>query len=369
MFLLRTRFCSRRPLAVFAGLLCIGSGAFADESGQSLETAREAEETEYVVPAIEYQFDQGLQPAAPLDYRSAKASGLPMALRHRVDAIWSGASLFSALDETASDYPMVAEVQYRLRRSPWSDPERMVEARLLDGTRFRSLVTRQFDLGRTYQLSAAIQHSESLLANGTVDLLEQTEIPVEARMEVGERADLLVGLELNASKLQSGSEFSQSNEQALKVGVASELAEGFYGQLTAGARRSELDGGRSDSGFEAQGALIWQVGADSQYSLTFDRSTRPSLVADAFVDADTLAFAGDFTLSDMWSAYYGVSKSWAELEKQVSKEILGGEIAVSFSPNETIQFSGGYIYRSGSLNLVNEDEAERIIRLSASVRY
>lgn len=369
MFPLRTTLCRRLALAHFAGLLCLGSALFADERGQNLEAERNESGTEYVVPTIEYSFDRDIQPVAPLEYSSVKASGLPLALRHRIDAIWSGASLFSFLDESASDFPVVAEVQYRLRRSPWSDPERMVEARLLDGTRFQSLITREFDVGRTYQLSAAVQHSESLLANGGLDLLEQTEIPVEARMELGENTDLVVGLELNASRLQSGSEFSQSNEQAINIGVASERAEDFYGQLTAGARRSELDGGRTNSGFEAQGTLIWQVGTDSQYSLTFNRSTRPSLVADAFVDADTLAFAGDFTLSDMWSAYYGVSKSWAELESEAVKELYGGEIAISFSPSETIQFSGGYVYRSGSLNMVNEDEAERIIRLSASVRY
>ena len=116
---------------VSLGLLCLGlgySGLFADESGQSLEATSEASGKEYVVPVLGYSFDRDLEHAAPLDYHSAKSSGLPLALKHRVDAIWSGGRFFGPSDTTASDYPVVAEVSYRLRRSPWSDPERMVEA-------------------------------------------------------------------------------------------------------------------------------------------------------------------------------------------------------------------------------------------------
>jgi hypothetical protein len=71
----------------------------------------------------------------------------------------------------------------------------------------------------------------------------------------------------------------------------------------------------------------------------------------------------------MWSSYYGVSKSWAELKPDFAKEIYSGEVAVSFSPTQSIRFSGGYVFRSGSLRMVNADEAEQIIRLSASVKY
>lgn len=347
----------------------LGVSLRADKDGQELEAGSGGAEKEYVVPVLEYSFERDLKFAAPLDYRSAKASGLPLALRHRVDAIWSGASIFSYIDPTASDFPVVAEVQYRLRRSPWSDPERMAKARLLDGTRFQALVTREFGMGRKYEMSAAVQHSESVLANGDLDSLEQTHIPVELRTEISESADFVVGVEFKSSKLTTGSEIRQSFEQAVKVGVASELGDGFYGQLTVGSRNSQLDKNRSENALEVDGALIWQSGTDSQYSLTFNRSTRPSLVGDAFVEADTLSFEGDFTLSDMWSAYYGVSKSWTEFGAGLAKEIDGGEVAVSFSPSESIRFSGGYIFRSGSLNFVNEDEAEQIIRLSASVRY
>jgi len=361
--------CGRIAATVLAGFVMLGVSLRADKDGQELEAASEVTETEYAVPVLEYSFDRDLKHAAPLDYRSVKASGLPLAMRHRVDAIWSGASLFSYLDSTASDFPVVAEVQYRLRRSPWSDPERMARARLLDGTRFQALVTREFGMGRSYEMSAAVKHAESVLSNGDLDFLEQTHIPVEIRTEIAENTDLLVGVEFKSTKLTSLSEISQSSEQAIKAGVSTGLGEGFYAQVTVGARNSQLDGGRRESALEVDGALIWQAGVDSQYSLTFNRSMRPSLVADAFVEAETLSFAGDFTLSDMWSSYYGVSKSWAELEPDFAKEIYSGEVAVSFSPTQSIRFSGGYVFRSGSLRMVNADEAEQIIRLSASVKY
>lgn len=361
--------CGQTAAAALASFMMLGVSLRADKAGQELEAENGVVEKEYAVPVLEYSFERDLAHAAPLDYRSVKASGLPLALRHRVDAIWSGASLFAYLDKTASDFPVVAEAQYRLRRSPWSDPERMARARLLDGTRFQALVTREFGIGREYEMSAALQHSESVLADGELELMEQTYLPVEVRTEIAEKADVLVGAEFKSSKLSASSGVRQSAEQAVKVGVASELGEGFYGQVTTGVRNSQLDRSRSETALEVDGALIWQAGTDSQYSLTFNRSTRPSLVVDAFVEAETLSFAGDFTLSDMWSAYYGVSKSWTELESEFAKEIDSGEVAVSFSPSQSIRFSGGYIYRSGSLNFVNEDEAERIIRLSASVRY
>lgn len=355
-----------------AGLTCLVLGLaclFADEDGQILEAENRLPEKEFVVPVLEYSFERDLQHASPLDYRSVKASGLPLAMRHRIDAIWSGASYFSPYDQTASDFPVVAEVQYRLRHSPWSDPERMVKARILDGTKYQALVTREFGKGRELEMSTAVQHAESVLASEGYGILEQTGIPIEIRAEIGQNTDFIAGIELQSTRFTEKGETTQSSEQAIKVGFGSEIAEGLYGQITAGGRSSQLDGHQTESAVEFDAALIWQAGTDSQYSLTFNRSTRPSLIANDFVEAETVSFAGDFTISDMWSAYYGVAKSWAELEPSFGKELYSGEIAISFSPTQSISFSGGYVYRTGSLNRLNEDEAEQIIRLSASVLY
>ena len=357
---------------VSLGLLCLGlgySGLFADESGQSLEATSEASGKEYVVPVLGYSFDRDLEHAAPLDYHSAKSSGLPLALKHRVDAIWSGGRFFGPSDTTASDYPVVAEVSYRLRRSPWSDPERMVEARLLDGSRFQGLVAREFGKGQEYEMSIAVQHYQSVLSGEGSGILDQTSIPVEIRADLGQNADFIAGMEFRSTSLTTKGDFSQSSEQAAKVGFGSELSDGLYGQVTAGGRNSRFSDGRTNAAVELDAAIIWQAGSDSQYSLTFNRSTRPSLIANDFVEADTVSFTGDFTLSDMWSAYYGVSNSWLEMEPSFGKDIFSGEMAVSFSPTQSISFSGGYVYRSGSLSQLNEFEAEQIIRLSASVSY
>ena len=357
---------------VSLGLLCLAmgySGLFADESGQIHEATIEASGKEYVVPVLGYSFDRDLEHAAPLDYHSAKSSGLPLALKHRVDAIWSGGRFLGLSDTTASDYPLVAEVSYRLRRSPWSDPERMVEARLLDGSRFQGLVAREFGKGQEYEMSIAVQHYQSVLSGEGSGILDQTSIPVELRADLGQNADFIAGMEFSSTSLTTKGDFSQSSEQAAKVGFGSELSDGLYGEVTAGGRNSQFSDGRTNAAFELDAAIIWQAGSDSQYSLTFNRSVRPSLIANGFVEADTVSFTGDFTLSDMWSAYYGVSNSWVEMEPSFGKDIFSGEMAVSFSPTQSISFSGGYVYRSGSLSQLNEFEAEQIIRLSASVSY
>ncbi len=365
---LRPTPCGR---TVSLGLLALAlaSTYLVAEPREGIKAGSESSEKEYVVPVLEYSFERDLEHAAPLDYRSAKASDLPMALRHRVDAIWSGGTFFSPHDSTASDYPVVAEVRYRLRRSPWSDPERMVEARLLDGSRFQGLVTREFSKGQELEMSVAVQHYQSVLASEGSGVLDQTTIPVELRAEIGRNTDFITGVEFQSSALTEEGEHSQSSEQAVKVGIGSELAEGLYGQVTAGGRNSQFSDGRSESAVELDAAIVWQAGSDAQYTLTFNRSTRPSLIANDFVEADTVSFTGDYTLSDMWSAYYGVSKSWVEAEPTFGKDIYGGEVAVSFSPSQSIRFSGGYVYRSGSLNQLNDFEEEQIIRLSATVSY
>ena len=355
------------------GLVCLlvgGVSAFADPDGQELEGIRDQEEREYVVPVLEYSFDRDLEHASPPNYKSAKASGLPMALRHRIDALWSQSKFFADYDLTASDFPVVAEVRYRLRTSIWSDPERMARARLLDGTRFQALVTREFDQGQRFEMSTALQHGSAVVEGLNPAILEQTNLPVELRMGLNQSAGVIAGVEFNSARLVGKGENAQSFEQSAKVGLGGELSDELYGQITAGKRFSQIDG-RNESSLDLDAALVWQAGSDTQYSLTFNRSTRPSLLANDFIDSETVSVSGDATLSDMWSSYYGVSRSWIRLEPQFGKdiEIDSGEVAVVFSPTQSIRFSGGYVFRSGSLNHLNEDEAEQIIRLSASLLY
>ena len=57
------------------------------------------------------------------------------------------------------------------------------------------------------------------------------------------------------------------------------------------------------------------------------------------------------------------------VEDKVGYVDESGEMAIVFSPSQSIRFSGGYVFRSGSLHRLNEDEAEQIIRLSASLLY
>ena len=189
-------------------------------------------------------------------------------------------------------------------------------------------------------------------------------------MRLNQSLELIEGVELNSDRLMGKDENAQSFEQSVKLGLGLELSDELYGQITAGKRFSQMDGGNESSlGFD--GALVWQAGSDTQYSLTFNRSTRPSLLANDFIESETVYVSGDTTLSDMWSAYYGVSRTWIQLEPRFGKdiEIDSGEVAVVFSPTQSIRFSGGYVFRSGSLNRLNDDEAEQIIRLSASLLY
>ena len=360
----------QRGLSGLACLLAVGVAAFADPDGQELEAVRNQEEKDYVVPVLEYSFDRDLEHASPPNYKSAKASGLPMALRHRIDALWSQSKFFADYDRTASDFPVVAEVRYRLRTSPWSDPERMARARLLDGTRFQALVTREFDQGQRFELSTALQHGSAIVEGSNPAILEQTNLPVELRMGLNQNAELIAGVEFNSARLVGKGESAQSFEHSAKVGLGGELGDELYGQITVGKRFSQMDG-ISESSLDFDAALVWQASSDNQYSLTFNRSTRPSLLVNDFIDSETVSVSGDATLSDMWSAYYGVSRSWIQLRPQFGKdiEIDSGEVAVVFSPAQSIRFSGGYVFRSGSLNRLNEDEAEQIIRLSASLLY
>ena len=85
----------QRGLSGLACLLAVGVAAFADPDGQELEAVRNQEEKDYVVPVLEYSFDRDLEHASPPNYKSAKASGLPMALRYRIDALWSQSKFFA----------------------------------------------------------------------------------------------------------------------------------------------------------------------------------------------------------------------------------------------------------------------------------
>ena len=361
----------QRGLVGLVGFFAGCVSALGDADGQQLEAVRSQEEREYVLPVLEYSFDRDLDHASPPNYKSVNASGLPLALRHRIDALWSQYKFFADYDQTASDFPVVAEVRYRLRTSPWSDPERLARARLLDGTRFQALVTREFDQGQLYEMSTALQRGTAIIEGADPAYLEYTNLPVEIRMGLNHSADLIAGVEFDSARLLTKGESFQSFEQSAKVGLGGELGDELYGQVTLGKRFSQMDDGRSESSLDLDAALVWQADSDTQYSLTFNRSTRPSLLANDFVDSQTVSLSGDTTLSDMWSAYYGISRSWIQMEPQFGRdlEIDSGEVAVVFSPTQSIRFSGGYVFRSGSLYRLKEDEAEHIIRLSASLLY
>ena len=351
------------------GLGLAGFYVFAAYGQQPLEAGSRASDSQHVVPVLEYDFKQEHNHVSPPAYRSVKASGLPMALHHRLDSIWSGASKLTPMDTSASDFPMVGEVAYRLRRSAWSDPERMVEARLLDGTSYQALVTRKFGMGREFELSAGVQRSESVFSSEDLAMLQQNLAPLEVRSEIAPNTDAILALETRTSVLIQTGEDLKSEEYALKTGVGSELFEGLYGQVTAGTRVSKINGVGETSAFDLDAALIFSANVDTQYTLTFNRSTRPSLRTAGFVEADTLSLYGDYTLSDVWSAFFGAGQSWAKIGEGSRENLFSGEVAFTFSPSETISFSGGYIYRSGSLLKADANEVEEIIRFSANLQY
>jgi len=192
---------------------------------------------------------------------------------------------------------------------------------------------------------------------------------VEVRTEMGRGTELIAGAEVVSSRYAGSDGRRFANEAVGKIGLGMEMGEELYAQMTGGTRVSQLNGGESKSAFDFDAALIWQQHSDNQYTLTFNRSNRPSLLANRFVDSETISFSGDYTLSDLWSARFGVADSWADFEDGTSKEIFSSELSVRYSPTESISFSGGYIYRSGSLRKADEDDEENIVRFSASLLY
>ncbi|MEM9159316.1 MAG: hypothetical protein AAGB46_09730 [Verrucomicrobiota bacterium] len=366
-FKLFRRFAGVAALAA-AGLTCVQTGT-GEENSLSAELSRSSGKTDHAVPAFEYSFSRELKHVAPMAYKSVSAEGLALGLRHRLDALWSGADNLLHYENTASDFPVVAEVKYRLRSSPWSDPERMVEARLLDGTNYQIVVNRSFGAGRTYNVTTGVQHAESYFADEADSRMAQTTIPIEIRTEVGRGMDFLFGGEIRSSRLFGDNGIGESDEFAAKLGFGAELSEDFYAQVSGGARTARLRDFGEESTFEMDASVIWKESADVQYVLTFNRSIRPSLLAEAFVESETIAFSGDYALSDMWASHFGVAQSYAEFDEGFSRDIFSGEIAIRFSPTESVNFSGGYVYRSGSLNRLSEEDAENIVRFSASILY
>ena len=77
----------------------------------------------------------------------------------------------------------------------------MARARLLDGTRFQALVTREFDQGQRFELSTALQHGSAIVEGSNPAILEQTNLPVELRMGLNQNAELIAGVEFNSARL------------------------------------------------------------------------------------------------------------------------------------------------------------------------
>lgn len=193
-------------------------------------------------------------------------------------------------------------------------------------------------------------------------------LPVDLYYKFSQKLDFSVGYQYRESDVEGGSD---SQDHFFNVGVRGELAPKVSGRVRVGwtTRDYDLAGISNEDSFTIITGLTYTPTAKIGINLDVTRDLGTSGTGTG-VENTNIRLGGTYRFSPFIAADAGISYDKSDYNSGVREdETFSFSIGASYTPNDYIRLSVGYVFQDNDSNFAGYDYTNNVINVTASLRY
>ena len=241
--------------------------------------------------------------------------------------------------------------------------------RLVESTSYSASVSGTYALTGKTRLSGGVTYSMTQFGTDGYSDQSSITVPVHVLYEVTAKTDVRAGYTYRATFI-SDFEAQNSVDHTVSVGTSREITPTLSGDIEIGVTNRQLAGGDSGTIIPVNGVLTWVATPRMVYSVIARRDFGNSAIAGNSYLQTLVGLNLSYAFAERWGAGAGIQYEIAEYQDSERVDnYWTGNLDVSYSPNQFMSMSAGYIFRMNSSTLELAEFDNNVLSFSVNARY
>jgi predicted porin len=193
-------------------------------------------------------------------------------------------------------------------------------------------------------------------------------LPVDAYYAVTPKTDVSIGYAYNKTTTQNG--IGDSKGSFFNIGMRGQFAPKLSGQVRVGEDELKPKVGQSTKQLGVESSLNYAYSPRTSFSLYANNEFAPSSAGNQ-TEVFSTGLAGNFTLSEQWSASVSVGTSSTKYLTSPSRtdRFVDASVSLSYVVTSYLDLQASYLYRSNSSPLEALTFDDNLTTLTAACRF
>ncbi|MEZ5274807.1 MAG: outer membrane beta-barrel protein [Opitutaceae bacterium] len=241
--------------------------------------------------------------------------------------------------------------------------------RLVKSTNYTASIDGTYALTGKTRLSGGITYSTTEYSTDGYSNQSSITVPVRVMYEVTAKTDVRAGYTYRATMI-SGFEDQDSVDHTVSIGTSREITPTLSGDIEVGLTNRQLANGESGTIIPVNGVLTWVATPRMIYSAIARRDFGNSAIAGTSYLQTLVGLNMSYGFAERWNAAAGLSYEIADyVDSARVDNYWTGNIDVSYSPNQFMSMSAGYIFRMNTSTLQLAEFDSNVVSFSVNARY